>query len=136
SEKKETVRFNYAELLFQRKKHRLASEEYYKVAHAIKDQKIIHQSSYFAIVSLEAAVGDKWSDEDEKKYGSLADIYTNKNPTGKYVTDITFKRSFIAYEKGRYDEATQTFKTIGWAKTGDQKLIAKSQELYLDILNM
>ncbi len=136
SEKKETVRFNYAELLFQRQKHRMASEEYYKVAHAIKDQKLIHQSSYFAIVSLEAAVGNKWSDEDEKKYISLAELYTNKNPTGKYVTDVKFKRSFIAYEKGRYDEAMQTFKTIGWSKTGDQELISKSQDLYLDILNI
>lgn len=135
NEKKETVRFNYAELLFQRKKFRLASEEYYKVANAIKDQKVIHEASYFAIVSLESAVGDKWSDQDEKRYGELAVLYTNKNPTGKYVTEVKFKRSFIAYEKGRYDEALPTFKQIGWAK-GDEKLALKSQDLFLDILNI
>lgn len=135
NEKKETVRFNYAELLFQRKKHRLASDEYYKVATTIKDQKIIHEASYFAIVSLENAVGDKWSDEDEKKYSHLADLYTNKNPTGKFVTEVKYKKAFIAYEKGRYNEALPTFKQIGWGK-GDDKLVVKSQDLFLDILNI
>ncbi len=134
-EKKETVRFNYAELLFQRKKHRLASEEYYKVATAIKDQKIIHEASYFAIVSLENAAGDKWSDEDEKKYSHLADLYTNKNPAGKFVTEVKYKKAFIAYEKGRYNEALPTFKQIGWSK-GEDKLVMKSQDLFLDILNI
>lgn len=135
NDKKETVRFNYAELLFQRKKHRLASEEYYKVAIATKDQKIVHEASYFAIVSLENAVGDKWSDEDEKKYSQLADLYTNKNPTGKFVTEVKYKRAFIAYEKGRYAEALPTFRQIGWGK-GDDKLVSKSQDLFLDILNI
>lgn len=135
SEKLETVRFNYAELLYERKKHRQASEEYYKVANSIKDQKIIHEASYFAIVSLEAAVNDKWSDEDEKRYGELAALYTNKNPNGKYVTEVKFKKAFIAYEKGRYNEALPTFKQIGWGK-GDEKLVVKAQDLFLDILNI
>lgn len=136
SEKKDTVRFNYAELLFQRKKHRLASEEYYKVAVSIKDPKIMHEASYYAIVSLESAVGDKWSDDDEKKYSSLADLYTTKNPKGKFVIEVKYKKAFIAYEKGRYAEALPTFKQIGWSGKGDEKLIVKSQDLFLDILNI
>jgi tetratricopeptide (TPR) repeat protein len=135
NEKKETVRFNYAELLFQRKKFRLASDEYFKVAQAIKDPKIIHEASYFSIVSLESAVGDKWGDKDEDKYTQLAQVYITKNPTGKYVTEIKYKKAFIAYEKGRYDEALPAFKQIGWGK-GDDKLIVKSQDLFLDILNI
>lgn len=136
SEKKDTVRFNYAELLFQRKKYRLASEEYYKVALTIKDSQILHEASYYAIVSLEAAVGDKWSDSDEKKYSGLADLYVTKNPKGKFVTEVKYKKAFIAYEKGRYTEALPTFKQIGWSDKGDEKLIVKSQDLFLDILNI
>ena len=135
TEKKATVRFNYAELLFQRKKFRLASEEYFKTAQTIKDPKILHQASYYAIVSLESAVGEKWSDKDEASYTELAKVYIQKNPTGKFVNEVRFKKAFIAYEKGRYDEALPEFKKLGWG-TGDDKLVLKSQDLYLDILNI
>lgn len=134
-EKKETVRFNYAELLFQRKKFRIASEEYFKVAKVIKDVKILHEASYFSIVSLESAVGDKWNDADEDRYTDLAALYLVKNPTGKFVSEIKYKKAFIAYEKGRYDEALPAFKQLGWGK-GDDKLVMKSQDLFLDILNI
>jgi TolA-binding protein len=135
NEKKETVRFNYAELLFQRKKFRVASDEYFKVAKSIKDDKIMHESSYYAIVSLESAVGDKWNDTDENKYTELAQLYITKNPTGKFVNEVKYKKAFIAYEKGRYAEALPAFKQIGWGK-GDEKLVIKSQDLFLDILNI
>jgi TolA-binding protein len=134
-EKKALVRFNYAELLFQRKKFRLASDQYYLTANEIKDPKVLHQSSYYAIVSLESAVGEKWSDSDEQQYTKLAKVYVEKNPTGKFVNEVRFKKAFIAYEKGRYDEALPEFKIIGWGHA-DDKLVLKSQDLYLDILNI
>lgn len=129
-----TVRFNYSELLFQRKKFRLASQEYFTVAQSIKDEKIKHDSSYFSIVSLESAVGDKWSDADEDRYLELADFYLKNSKNGKYEKDIKYKRAFIAYEKGRYNEALPTFKELGWK--GNDKMAIKSQDLYIDILNI
>lgn len=132
----ETVRFSYAELLFARKKFRESSEQYYQVSLAIKDEKILHEASYYAIVSLESAVGEKWSDKDEDQYLMLSKNYIFRNPKGKFVNDITFKRSFIAYEKARYDEALGGFKKLGWDKTIDVKISSKSQDLYLDILNI
>ncbi len=136
NEKVETTRFNYAELLFARKKFRQASEQYYAVSQLIKDEKILHDSSYYAIVGLESSVGEKWSDSDEDKYLVLAKNYIVRNPKGKYVNDITFKRSFIAYEKGRYDESSEGFKKLGWNKAIDPKIALKAQDLYLDILNI
>jgi TolA-binding protein len=134
-QKQALVRFNYAELLFQRKNFRLASLEYYKTSDSIKDPKVLHQASYYAIVSLESAVGEKWSDTDEGRYTELAKSYITKNPTGKFVNEVRFKKAFIAYEKGRYDEAAPEFKKIGWGQA-DEKLVVKSQDLYLDILNI
>lgn len=133
--KQSLVRYNYAELLFQRKTYRLASDEYFKTAQNTQDAKILHQSSYYAIVSLESAVQDKWSDQDEDRYTVLAKSYIDKNPNGQYINDIRFKKAFIAYEKGRYDEAAPEFKKIGWGKA-PEKLALKSQDLYLDILNI
>ncbi|RYZ77028.1 MAG: tetratricopeptide repeat protein, partial [Proteobacteria bacterium] len=83
---------------------------------------------------------DKWSDEDEKRFQTLADTYVKRFPTGQYAFDLRFKRAFIAYEKERYDEAAPQFKKIGWtdvaSATQASDKILKAQDLYLDILNI
>lgn len=129
------TRFAYAELLFSRKKYRAASDHYAIVGFESKDVKIYHDASYASIVSLEKAVNDKWNDNDEKRFRQLADNYVTRNKNGKHVVDIRFKRAFIAYEKGRYDEAAPDFKDLGWNKR-DTAFGEKAQMLYLDILNI
>ncbi len=128
-------RFAYAELLFQRNKFREASEHYAIVAKDSSDVKLYHDAGYAAIVSLEKAVGDKWNDQDEKLFRDFSTVYLNRNKNGKYITDIRFKRAFIAYEKGRYKEAAPDFENLGWTKR-DTAYGEKSQNLYLDILNI
>lgn len=134
-EKREKVRFSYAEFNFQRQFFKSAMEQYELVSQSIKDKALLHDASYFAIVSLEKYVNGKWSDKDENKYIELATVYITKNPDGKFVTDVKFKKSFIAYEKGRYAEALPGFKDLGW-KFPKTELGLKSQDLYLDILNI
>lgn len=129
------TRFAYAELLFSRKKYRAASDHYAIVGFESKDAKIYHDAGYASIVSLEKAVNDKWNDKDEKRFRELADNYVTRNKNGKHVVDIRFKRAFIAYEKGRYDEAAPDFKDLGWSKR-DTSFGEKAQMLYLDILNI
>lgn len=140
-----TVRFAYSELLFARGKYRPASESYaliedYQVKGAKVDQKIGHDAAYGAIFALEKANGNKWDDKDEKTFQVFADNYVKRHPQGQYAFDLRFKRAFIAYEKERYDEAAPQFKKIGWmevpAGTAGSDKIQKSQDLYLDILNM
>jgi len=141
------VRYAFAELMFARKNYREASENYaaldeYQKSGLHVEAKIAHDAHYAAIVSLEKAVGDKWNDVDEKRFNQLADSYLNHHPDGQYVLELHFKRAFIAYEKERYDEAAILFKKIGWAKApvnasaSDNEKIVKSQDLYLDILNI
>jgi hypothetical protein len=86
-------------------------------------------------VSLEKAVADVWSDEDERLFQTLADTYVTRNPKGKYVVDIEFKMAFIAYEKKRYDEAYPRLKKLGHKYPNSPRGI-KAQDLYLDILNI
>lgn len=129
------ARFAYAELLFQTQKYREASEQYALVATKTKNEKMRHDSGYAAIVSLEKAVADKWSDKDEALFGGLATSYLEKNKKGQYVTDIKFKKAFIAYEKGRYKEAAPEFEQLGWTERNTTYGV-KAQNLYLDILNI
>ncbi len=139
------VRYAFAELQFARKQYREASDLYAAVEHdrkagATLDAKVAHDAAYAAVVSLERAVGDKWSDADEKRFIELSDSYIRQYPQGQYVTDLQFKRAFIAYEKERYDEAAPQFKRIGWAAYAkdlqpNEKVI-RAQDLYLDILNI
>lgn len=140
-----TVRFAYSELLFARGKFRPASESYalieeYQVKGVKVEAKIGHDAAYGAIFALEKANGNKWDDKDEKSFQVLADNYVKRNPQGQYAFDLRFKRAFIAYEKERYDEAGPQFKKIGWsdvpAGTAGADKIQKSQDLYLDILNL
>ncbi|HAG91230.1 MAG TPA: hypothetical protein DCL41_05130, partial [Bdellovibrionales bacterium] len=128
------ARFLYAELLFKRKKFRKASEEYAAVGSAA-GSKISHDASYAALLSLEKAVGDKWSDEDEKSFHTLAQEYVKSHPKGAYRVDIEFKMGLLAYEKGRYDEAAPIFLTLGERYPKSEKG-QKAQDLYLDILNI
>jgi TolA-binding protein len=129
------ARFAYAELLFQRQKFRRASEEYAKVGSSKDAGSLRHDATYGAVLSFEKAVGDKWSDSDEKTFRELTKNYLTANPKGQYRIDVEFKLALIAYEKSRYDEAGPMFIRLGreFAKTEKGK---KAQDLYLDILNL
>lgn len=127
-------RFLYAELLFKRKKYRQAADHYYAVGLVLKD-KIGHSASYGACLSLEKAVGDKWSAEDEKLFHQYAKNYVTTHPQGAYRLEIEFKMGFLAYEKGRYDEAAPILLRLGQSYSADAKG-QKAQDLYLDILNL
>lgn len=129
------LRFNYAELLFQGKKYREASRQYFLVSKRTKSRKFRHDGAHGAIVSLEKAVKDKWSDSDEREFAKLAGNYIKLNPKGKFVTDIRFKKAFIAYEKGRYAESAPQLKKLAlqFKKSPRGK---KAASLYLDILNI
>ncbi len=128
-------RYAYAELLFARSKFRKASSEYAEVSKGAPAGELAHDASYAAVLSLEKAVGDKWSTEDEKTFHDLAQAYVGKNPKGKFRLDIEYKMALLAYEKERFDEAAPAFLRIGrefpLAEKGQ-----KAQDLYLDILNI
>jgi len=126
--------YSQGDLLFQRKKYRTASEKYYEVATLSKDKKVLHDAPYAAIVSLEKAVDNKWSDEDEKQFQVLSQLYLKHNPKGAYATEVRFESGFIAYEKGRFDEAGKSFIVLAQMTPADGKVL-KAQDLYLDILN-
>lgn len=126
--------FLYAELLFKREKYRQASQEYASVGADSKSE-IGHDASYAACLSLEKAVGDKWSDKDEKTFHDLATTYVTQYPKGKYRLEVEFKMAFLAYEKNRYDEAAPIFLRLGQSYPRDEKG-QKAQDLYLDILNI
>lgn len=149
------VRFAYADLMFARGRFREASTSYGMVnsnplSDAKKSQfdlmrtdpKLAVDSAYGAVVSLEKAVGDgKWNDADEEAFGKLSQVYLTYAPKGLYALDLRFKRSFIAYEKEKYDVAADGFKSIGWATyanegTASNPKFLKAQDLYLDILNI
>ena len=127
-------RFAYADLLFARGKYRKASQEYAAVS-KISTGQLNHDASYGALISLEKGVGEKWSNDDEKTFHQLAQEYLTKNPKGQYRLDIEYKMALLAYEKERYDEAAPMFLRLGrdYAK---QEKGQKSQDLYLDILNI
>lgn len=129
------ARFVFAELLFKRSKFREASEQYAITAKQTQDAKIGHDARYFAIIALEKAVQDKWSDKDESTFRLLAKDYLSKSKDAKYRLDIEFKMALISYEKGRYEEAAAIFVNLGSEYPKAEKGI-KSQDLYLDILNI
>lgn len=128
-------RYVYAELLFQRLKYRLASEQYALVGNSNFAGDNRHDANYGAIVSLEKAVGEKWSDSDEKLFNGHAKTYLQNNPKGKYRLDVEFKSALIAYDKNRYDEAAPVFLRLGRDFSAAEKG-KKAQDLYLDILNL
>ena len=142
------VRFAYSDLMFARGRFREASANYALVNSNPQfdlmktDPKLAVDASYGAVVALEKAVGEaKWNDADEETFGKLALGYLSRAPQGGYALDLRFKRSFIAYEKEKYDIAAEGFKTIGWANYASDAAAAnpkvlKSQDLYLDILNI
>ncbi|MDZ4677546.1 MAG: hypothetical protein SGI74_08555 [Oligoflexia bacterium] len=129
------TRFSYAELLFQQNDYRRASSQYSKVAYITKDLKLRHDSSYAALVSVEKAVGDKWSDSDERLFAILAHDYISLNPKGQFLTDVKFKKAFIAYDKGRYEEAAPQLKDLALGYNNSERG-RKAAHLYLDILNI
>lgn len=134
-EEADNTRYEYAELLFQREMYRPASEQYAKVAASTRVPKLRHDSNHAALVALEKAVGDKWSESDETRFKSLAEMYRKNNPSGPFLLDIDFKVGFIAYQKNHYDEAAPIFQRLGW-KYGNTEKGRKAQDLYLDILNI
>lgn len=135
SEEYSQSRFSYAELLFARKKYREASLEYAAVGQTAPKGDLNHNASYGALLSLEKAVGEKWSGSDEKTFHELALQYIQRNPKGQYRLDIEYKMALLAYEKERYDEAAPTFLRLG-REFPKQDKGQKSQDLYLDILNI
>jgi len=129
-------RFAYAELLFARGKYRPASVEYAAVSRVNgAPATLVHDSGYGALLSLEKAVGEKWSNDDEKTFHQLAQEYLTKNPKGQYRLDIQYKMALLAYEKNRYDEAAPLFLKLG-REFANQEKGQKSQDLYIDILNI
>lgn len=129
------ARFAYAELLFQREKFRKASKEYALVNQMGEvPKKLAHDANYAAMLSLEKAVGDKWSDADVASFHDLAKLYVSQNPQGEYLLDVEFKVGLLAYEKGRFDEAAPIFLRLG-ADYAKHEKGQKAQDLYLDILN-
>ncbi len=135
SKKVGEARFTYAELLFQRDKFRPASAQYAIVSGQTEDPKLRHDSGYAALLSLEKAVGEKWSEKDETLFKTLAHAYVAQNPKGQFRLDIQFKIALIAYEKERYDEAGPLFLELGRIFAKEEKGL-KAQDLYLDILNI
>jgi TolA-binding protein len=141
-----STRFTFAELLFRRGQFREASTHYasidgYQKSGMKVEQKISHEAAYGAILSLEKANSDKWNEADEKLFVELSDIYIKRFPQGQYVLELRFKRAFIAYEKGRYDEAAPQLKKIGWSNDrlpagSATDRVVRAQDLYLDILNI
>jgi TolA-binding protein len=129
------ARFIYAELLFQRNKFREASFQYATAAEALKDKVLKHDARYYAMIALEKAVADKWSDKDEELFVKYAKLYLQDDAKAKFAADIEFKIGFIAYEKGRYNEAAPIFKRVGEIGA-DTERGKKAQDLYLDILNI
>lgn len=135
SEEYSESRYAYADLLFSRHKFREASAQYAMVSHSGKTPKLNHDAAYGAVVSLEKAVGEKWSAQDEKSFHELASDYVKNNPKGQYRLDLEYKMALLAYERSRYDEAAPTFLRLGREFPNDEKGM-KSQDLYLDILNI
>ncbi|MCB0420898.1 MAG: tetratricopeptide repeat protein [Bdellovibrionales bacterium] len=135
-ERANKARVAYSDLLFKRGKFRKASENYAVVGSrgAVKGS-LGHDSRYAALLSLEKAVKDKWSDEDEKTFHDLAESYVKNHPKGKYLLDVEFKKGLIAYEKSKYEEAAKVFLVIG-DQFGHEIKGKKAQDLYLDILNL
>ena len=137
-----SVRFSFSEMLFARSNFREASDSYANLEDYLKkgaklDDKVAHDAAYGAVYSLEKATGDKWNEADEKRFFALADSYVRRFPKGQYALDLRFKKAFIAYEKERYDEAAPQFKAIGWTDAAVvSEKVQKSQDLYLDILNI
>lgn len=127
--------YAYAELLFARNKFRKASAEYAQISQKTKGGELAHNASYAAVLSLEKAVGEKWSNEDEKNFHQLAEDYIKKNPKGQYRVDVEYKMALLAYEKNRYDEAAPIFLRLGREFPSQEKGL-KSQDLYMDILNI
>jgi TolA-binding protein len=130
------MRFSYAELLFQQQKYRESSQAYAEIAAHQPAADLGKNAAYGAIVGLEKATNDKWSDQDEKTFISLMDTYVKNYSKGEYALELYFKRAFIAYEKGRYDEAAVGFHQVGWGSYPPGEKVSKAQDLYLDILNI
>jgi len=131
----EKFHFSFAELLFQMAEFRKASAQYSLVGSLTKDSKMKHDASYGSIVALEKATGDKWNDDDEKLFQKLASSYITFNPKGEFVTDVRFKKAFIAYEKGRYQEAGPQLRALA-LELSDKERSQKAAHLYLDIWNI
>lgn len=128
-------RYAYAELLFARNKLRKASDEYAAVSRSGVIVQLSHDAAYAAVVSLEKAVGEKWSNDDERAFNKLAKDYVEKYPKGQYRLDLEYKMALLAYEKERYEEAAPVFVRLGREFPKSEKGM-KAQDLYLDILNI
>lgn len=138
------ARFAYADLLFERKKYRLASDQYAWIGPFSTDESLSHNSRYAAVLSFEKAVGEAMSDKDEASFFALAKEYVTRHPKGEFRKDVEFKVALINYEKKRLDEAAVLFEKLGREYVSAEKSepgkshlakAQKAQDLYLDILN-
>lgn len=132
-DRRNALRFAYAELLFNRDRHRQAAKEYEVVARESTLEQTRHDANYAALVALEKAVQEKWLDPDEAKLKDLAQLYWSTHPKGKYGNDLKFKVAFVAYEKGRLMEAAGPFEELAVKKSS--QFSERAQDLFLDILN-
>ncbi len=159
SKDRQKSRFGYAELLFATQDFRNASTAYRRVAEDLSqlverskrkrmpasavvsnsnvdesvDPKLLHDSAYGALVSLERSVGEKWDEKSENEFRSLAQLYLKYNPVGQYRDQVAFKGALIDYEHERFNDCEKVFLQLSTSK--DAKVRSKSQDLYLDILN-
>lgn len=132
---RDKVNFQLAELLFGAKKYEKASRVYHEVAQSIVDPVLSHDAPYGAIVSFEKYMeNQKWSDEKVQNFNALIDLYRQRNPNGKYLSDLTFKQALIAYERKDLVKAGPLFKVIGDEKDITKKVI-QAQDIYLKILS-
>ena len=129
------ARYGYAELLFAREKFRPASNNYEKVALSAHEPKLKHDAYYGALVALEKDVKGKWDDRDEALMRGLIDGYTKAFPKGEHVRELAFTKAFVAYDKGRMQEAEPQLFDLASGSVQDPRT-QKAQDFYLDILNI
>lgn len=153
-------RYAYAELLFQQKKFRKASEQYKQVSDSIhinesiksneksKQQTVTKEdigqdSAYSAIVALEEAIKLE-TNNDEKKANTddiqlqmqLCQSYLQRYPQGTQTEQVQYKYGFLSYLNKDYTLALKTLSPLSTIKTKDVSISDRSQDLILDIYNI
>lgn len=127
-------RYAYAELLFQQKDYRGASEEYFKVSNQTQDTTLKHDSDYASLVSLQKAAEIKKQRTDEAELLTLSKRYLERNPKGPHVNEVSFQIGFLAYTNNDHNEAEKWLKPLAENKNSGS-LKRKSEDLILDIYN-
>lgn len=127
--------YAYAELLFQLKSYDESSSEYLYVGKRTEDLQIKHDANYSALFAKEKKLAENTSEALLKDIHDLSINYITTNPNGKYVEDVKFKLGISAYERNAYEEALSWLMPL-MNESKSAALKIKSQDLYLDILNL